>query len=25
VVLLALIIGLLYAKVFNNTDNGGGR
>ncbi len=25
VVLLALIIGLLYAKVFSNTDNGGGR
>lgn len=25
VVLLALIIGLLYAKVFHNTDNGGGR
>ena len=24
-VLLALIIGLLYAKVFNNPDNGGGR
>jgi len=24
-VLLALIIGLLYAKVFNNSDNGGGR
>jgi hypothetical protein len=25
VVLLVLIIGLLYAKVFNNSDNGGGR
>ena len=25
VVLLALIIGLLYAKVFNTQDNGGGR
>src|SRR5690606_1751130 len=25
VVLLALIIGLLYAKVFSNSDNGGGR
>jgi hypothetical protein len=25
VVLLALIIGLLYAKAFNNSDNGGGR
>lgn len=25
VVLLALIIGLLYAKVFNNSDTGGGR
>ena len=24
-VLLALIIGLLYSKVFNNSDNGGGR
>jgi hypothetical protein len=25
VVLIALIIGLLYAKVYSNTDNGGGR